>query len=278
MAIKAYKPYTPSRRSMSVVDYSVLSGDKPYKPLLKPLKKHAGRNNQGHVSVRFRGGGNKRKYRLIDFRRDSHDGEEATVVSLQYDPNRTAFIMLVQFISGEKRYYVAPDGVKVGDRITSGADSRIQVGNTLPLSAIPVGTFVHNIELRPGQGATMVRSAGTQAQILAKEGKNALVRLPSGEMRYVLASCRATIGRVSNTDQKDVSLGKAGRKAHRGRKPHVRGTVMNPVDHPHGGGEGRSKCAGRPPCSPTGVKAKGFRTRSKSKKPIHLVKDRRSKN
>ena len=278
MAIKAYKPYTPSRRSMSVVDYSVLSGDKPYKPLLKPLKKHAGRNNQGHVSVRFRGGGNKRKYRLIDFRRDSHDGEEATVVSLQYDPNRTAFIMLVQFSGGEKRYYVAPDGVKVGDRITSGADSRIQVGNTLPLSAIPVGTFVHNIELRPGQGATMVRSAGTQAQILAKEGKNALVRLPSGEMRYVLASCRATIGRVSNTDQKDVSLGKAGRKAHRGRKPHVRGTVMNPVDHPHGGGEGRSKCAGRPPCSPTGVKAKGFRTRSKSKKPIHLVKDRRSKN
>jgi large subunit ribosomal protein L2 len=263
---------------MSVVDYSVLSGDKPHKPLLKPLKKHAGRNNLGHISVRFRGGGNKRKYRLIDFRRDSRDGQEATVVSLQYDPNRTAFIMLVGFEDGEKRYYVAPDGVKVGDKVSNGSDSRIQVGNTLPLSAIPVGTFVHNIELRPGQGATMVRSAGTQAQILAKEGKNALLRLPSGEMRYVIAACRATIGRVSNIDQKDVDLGKAGRKNHRGRKPHVRGTVMNPVDHPHGGGEGKSKCAGRPPCSPTGIKAKGFKTRSKSKSVIHLVKDRRSKN
>ncbi len=278
MAIRVYKPYTPSRRQMSVTDYSVLSGDEPYKPLLRPLKKHAGRNNLGQVSVRFRGGGNKRKYRLIDFRRNERDGEEASILSLQYDPNRTAFIMLVEYPDKAKRYLVAPDGVKVGDKVSSGIDARIQVGNTLPLSAIPVGTYVHNIELRPGQGATMVRSAGTQAQILAKEGKNALMRLPSGEMRYVLATCRATIGRVSNIDQKDVNLGKAGRKSHRGRKPHVRGTVMNPVDHPHGGGEGRSKCAGRPPCSPSGVKAKGFRTRKKSKSKIHLVKDRRSKN
>ncbi len=263
---------------MSVVDYSPLSGDAPHKPLLKPIKKNAGRNNQGRVTVRFRGGGNKRKYRLIDFHRKAEDGIEATVLSLQYDPNRTAFIMLVELEDGKKKYYIAPDGVKVGDKIASGKEVRIQTGNTLPLANIPVGTFVHNIEMRPGQGAALVRSAGTQAQILAKEGQNALLRLPSGEMRYVPAACRATVGRVSNIDQKDVELGKAGRKAHRGRRPHVRGTVMNPHDHPHGGGEGRSKCAGRPPCSPTGVKAKGFRTRKKSKSKIHLVKDRRSKS
>ncbi|MCD6118795.1 50S ribosomal protein L2 [bacterium] len=278
MAVRSYKAYTPSRRNMSVVDYSALSGDKPHKPLLRPLKRHAGRNNQGRICVRSRGGGNKRKYRLIDFRRNKREGEEAVVISLQYDPNRTAFIMLVEFEDGTKKYYVAPDGVKVGDKVSNGKDARIQVGNTLPLSAIPVGTFVHNIELRPDQGAAMVRSAGTQAQILAREGNKALLRLPSGEMRYVLAVCRATIGRVSNIDQKDVLLGKAGRTNHRGRRPHVRGTVMNPVDHPHGGGEGKSKCAGRPPCSPTGVKAKGFRTRKKSKSKIHLVKDRRSKS
>lgn len=278
MAIKKYKPYTPSRRGMSVVDYSQLSGDAPHKSLLKPLKKKAGRNNQGKITVRHRGGGSKRKYRLIDFHRKAEDGIEATVLSLQYDPNRTAFIMLVQLEDGKKKYYIAPDGVKVGDKVSSGTEVRIQTGNTLPLSNIPIGTFVHNIEMRPGQGAALVRSAGTQAQLLAKEGKNALIRLPSGEMRYIPATCRATVGRVSNIDQKDVDLGKAGRTAHRGRRPHVRGTVMNPVDHPHGGGEGRSKCAGRPPCSPTGVKAKGFRTRKKSKSKIHLVKDRRSKS
>jgi large subunit ribosomal protein L2 len=263
---------------MSVVDYSVLSDVEPYKPLVRNLKKHAGRNNQGKVTVPHRGGGNKRKYRLIDFHRKERLNEEATVVSVEYDPNRTAFIMLVQFEDGSKRYYIAPDGVKVGDKISSGPNVRIQTGNSLPLSAIPVGAFVHNIELRPGQGATMVRSAGTQAQILAKEGKSVLIRMPSGEVRYVPQNCMATIGRVSNIDQKDVRLGKAGRNIHRGIRPTVRGTVMNPVDHPHGGGEGRSKCAGRPPCSRTGVKAKGFRTRPKGKSKAHLVKDRRSKN
>ena len=278
MAIKLFKPYTPSRRKMSVVDYSVLSKDKPYEPLLRPLKKHSGRNNSGRVTVPHRGGGNKRKYRVIDFVRKENQGEEAAVVSLQYDPNRTGFIMLVRYDNGVKSYLLAPDGVKVGAKVTSGADARIQTGNSLPLSAIPVGSFVHNIELRPGQGATMVRAAGTQAQILAKEGKKVLVRLPSGEVRYFPQTSMATIGRVSNIDQKDVVLGKAGRKAHRGRRPTVRGTVMNPVDHPHGGGEGRSKCAGRPPCSRTGVKAKGFRTRPKGKSKAHLVKDRRSKN
>lgn len=278
MPIKKFKPYTPSRRNMSVVDYSGLSGDKPHKPLLKKLKNSAGRNNRGVITVRHRGGRSKRKYRLIDFHRKERQGESATVISLQYDPNRTAFIMLVEFPEGQKRYYVAPEGVQVGDKVESGENAKIAPGNTLPLSNIPAGTFVHNIELRPGQGAALVRSAGTQAQLLAKEGKKALIRLPSGEMRYVPLASRATVGRVSNVDQKDVKLGKAGRMAHRGRRPHVRGTVMNPVDHPHGGGEGKSKCAGRPPCSPTGVKAKGFRTRKKSKSRVHLVKDRRSKN
>jgi large subunit ribosomal protein L2 len=275
MAIKSYKPYTPSRRGMSVTDYSVLSGDKPEKSLLQKKKRSGGRNSQGRITVRFRGGGNRKHYRLVDFNRN-RDDQAAVVKSLQYDPNRSAFIALIQYLDGQLSYIIAPDGLKVGDSITSGTDAAIRVGNTLPLERIPDGTMIHNVELLPGQRAKLVRAAGTVAQLMAKEGKDAIIRLPSGEMRRVPRKCKATIGQVSNLDHDNVKLGKAGRKRHRGRRPHVRGTVMNPVDHPHGGGEGRTN-SGRPPCSPTGVKAKGYRTRSKSKSRQHLVKDRRVK-
>lgn len=275
MAIKSYKPYTPSRRGMTVTDYSVLSGDKPTKSLLEPKKKSGGRNNQGRTTVRFRGGGNKQHYRLVDFRRQQ-DNSSALIRSLQYDPNRSAFIALVQYADGKLSYVIAPDGIKVGDAIASGNDVEIRVGNCLPLDKIPDGTMIHNIELVPGQKAKMVRAAGTVAQLMAKEGKDAIIRLPSGEMRRVPRNCRATIGQVSNIDHDNVKLGKAGRSRHRGRRPHVRGTVMNPCDHPHGGGEGKSN-SGRPPCSPTGVMAKGYKTRRKGKSKKHLVKDRRLK-
>jgi large subunit ribosomal protein L2 len=275
MAIKNYKPYTPSRRGMSVTDYSVLSGDRPEKSLLEKKNRSGGRNGQGRITVRFRGGGNRRHYRLVDFNRNRSD-QPAVVKSLQYDPNRSAFIALVQYLDGKLSYIIAPEGLKVGDSISSGTDASIKVGNTLPLEKIPDGTMIHNIELQPGQRAKLVRAAGAVAQLMAKEGKDAIVRLPSGEMRRVPRKCKATIGQVSNLDHDNVKLGKAGRKRHRGRRPHVRGTVMNPVDHPHGGGEGKTN-SGRPPCSPTGVKAKGYRTRSKSKSRQHLVKDRRVK-
>lgn len=275
MAIKSYKPYTPSRRGMTVTDYSVLSGDKPTKSLLQPKKKSGGRNNQGRITIRFRGGGNKQHYRLVDFRRQQ-DNSSGLIRSLQYDPNRSAFIALVQYADGKLSYVIAPDGIKVGDAIASGPDVEIRVGNCLPLDKIPDGTMIHNIELVPGQKAKMVRAAGTVAQLMAKEGKDVIIRLPSGEMRRVPRNCRATIGQVSNVDNDNVKLGKAGRSRHRGRRPHVRGTVMNPCDHPHGGGEGKSN-SGRPPCSPTGVMAKGYRTRRKGKSKKHLVKDRRVK-
>jgi len=275
MAIKTYKPYTPSRRGMSVTDYSVLSGDKPEKSLLEKKNRSGGRNSQGRITVRFRGGGNRKHYRLIDFHRN-REGQSAVVKSLQYDPNRSAFIALVQYMDGKLTYIIAPEGLKVGDSISNGPDAAIRPGNTLPLEKIPDGTMIHNIELLPGQRAKLVRAAGAVAQLMAKEGKDAIIRLPSGEMRRVPRKCKATIGQVSNLDHDNVKLGKAGRKRYLGRRPHVRGTVMNPVDHPHGGGEGRTN-SGRAPCSPTGVKSKGFRTRSKSKSRFHLVKDRRVK-
>ncbi|MCH7472284.1 50S ribosomal protein L2 [bacterium] len=273
MPVKSYKPYTPSRRGMSVVDYSELSRDKPEKSLLEPKKKTAGRNNQGRITMRFRGGGSRRHYRLVDFAR-KHDEEAAVVKSLQYDPNRTAFIALIQYDSGKLSYIIAPDGLRVGELVASGSSVEIRPGNTLPLERIPDGSTIHNIEMRPGQRARLVRAAGTAAQLMAKEGKDAIIRLPSGEIRRIPQSCRATIGRVSNTDNANVKLGKAGRNRQRGRRPHTRGTAMNPTDHPHGGGEGKTN-SGRPPCSPTGVMAKGFRTRKKSKAKKYLVKDRR---
>ncbi|MBN2083048.1 50S ribosomal protein L2 [bacterium] len=277
MAMKNYKPYTPSRRGMTSIDYSdVLSGDKPEKKLLKVKKKRGGRNSQGHVTVRCRGGGNRQHYRIIDFSRRKDEGR-AEVKSIQYDPNRSAFIALVSYIEDNKlSYIIAPEGLKVGDYVASGPAAEIRVGNTLPLDSMPDGTMVHNIELLPGQGGKLVRAAGASAQLMAKEGKDAIIRLPSGEMRRVPRKCRATIGQVSNLDHDNVKLGKAGRKRHLGRRPHVRGTVMNPVDHPHGGGEGRTN-SGRAPCSATGVIAKGYRTRRKSKARNYLVKDRRVK-
>jgi large subunit ribosomal protein L2 len=262
---------------MTTVDYrSVLSGDKPEKKLLRKKKKHAGRNNHGRITVKCRGGGNRQHYRLVDFDR-KRDGMRAEVKSIQYDPNRSAFIALIRYIEdGKLNYIIAPDGLKVGDYVSSGSGSEIRVGNTLVLDAIPDGTMVHNIEMLPGQGARLVRAAGAVAQVMAKEGKDAILRLPSGEMRRVPRGCRATIGQVSNLDYDNVKLGKAGKKRHRGRRPHTRGTVMNPVDHPHGGGEGKTN-SGRAPCSATGVIAKGYRTRRKSKAKNYLVKDRRVK-
>lgn len=283
MPIKSYKPYTPSRRGMTGIDYrATLSGDKPEKSLLRKKKKHSGRNNLGRITVRHRGGGSRQHYRVIDFHR-KQDGRRGVVKSLQYDPNRSAFIALVEYTADpeqalrrELSYVIAPDGLKVGDAVVSGADAEIRKGNTLPLENIPDGTQVHNLELIPGQGAKMVRAAGAVAQLMAKEGNDAIIRLPSGEMRRIPVNCRATIGQVSNLDNDNIRLGKAGRNRHRGRRPHVRGTVMNAVDHPHGGGEGKTN-SGRPPCSPTGVMAKGYRTRRKSKTKRHLVKDRRLK-
>jgi large subunit ribosomal protein L2 len=283
MPIKSYKPYTPSRRGMTGIDYrATLSGDKPEKSLLRKKKKHSGRNNLGRITVRHRGGGSRQHYRVIDFHR-SQDGRRGVVKSLQYDPNRSAFIALVEYAADSEQklqrklsYVIAPDGLKVGDAVVSGVSAEIRKGNALPLKNIPDGTQVHNLELVPGQGAKMVRAAGAVAQLMAKEGSDAIIRLPSGEMRRIPVGCRATIGQVSNLDNGNIKLGKAGRNRHRGRRPHVRGTVMNAVDHPHGGGEGKTN-SGRPPCSPTGVMAKGYKTRRKSKTKRHLVKDRRLK-
>ena len=274
MAIKAYKPTTPGRRGMTVTDYSGLSKVAPEKSLLRPLKKNAGRNNTGRITVRHHGGGNRQKYRIIDFKRDK-EGMPAKVLTLEYDPNRTAHIALVQYEDGEKRYIVAPHELKVGDTILSGASADIKPGNALPLSSIPVGTFIHNIELYPGKGAQLVRSAGNMAQLMAKEGKYATLRLPSGEMRMVPIICRATIGVVGNTDHNLVKIGKAGRKRHMGIRPTVRGSVMNPNDHPHGGGEGKTGI-GRPgPCTPWGKPALGLKTRKKNKASNKLIVRRR---
>jgi large subunit ribosomal protein L2 len=262
---------------MSVIDYkAVLVGEqKPVSSLLQVKKKTGGRNNQGRNTADHIGGGNRQHYRIVDFRRRK-DGSVGTVRGIQYDPNRSAFIALVQYEDGQLTYIIAPEGLAVGSQVKSGPDAEIRTGNTLPLDKIPDGTLIHNIELIPGQRAKLVRAAGASAQLMAKEGRWAVVRLPSGEMRRVSRECRATIGVVGNSDYDNVKLGKAGRTAHRGKRPIVRGTVMNPVDHPHGGGEGKSN-SGRPPSSRTGVLSKGFRTRRRSKAKTHLVKDRRVK-
>ena len=262
MAIKTYKPTTPSRRQMTVTDYSQLSKVAPEKSLLEPMKKKSGRNSYGRITVRHRGGGNRRKYRVIDFKRDKDD-IIATVMTIEYDPNRSAFIALVQYEDGEKRYILAPNGLKVGDKVQSGPESDIKPGNALKLSDIPVGTFIHAIELYPGKGAQLVRSAGNMAQLMGKEDTYALVRLPSGEMRKVPINCKASIGQVSNIDHENVNYGKAGRVRNMGWRPTVRGSVMNPCDHPHGGGEGRAPI-GRPgPVTPWGKPALGYKTRKK---------------
>lgn len=277
MGIRKYKPTTAGRRNASVSDFAELTpGAKPEKSLLRPLHKKGGRNNQGKITARHRGGGHKRRYRIIDFRRDK-DGVIAKVDSIQYDPNRSARIALLHYRDGEKRYILAPDGLTAGDRVESGADSPPDLGNALPLRNIPLGTEVHNVELLPGRGGAMCRSAGSSARLLAREGDWAQLSLPSGEIRRVPSKCRATIGKVGNPEHMAVRLGKAGRKRWLGRRPHVRGTAMNPIDHPHGGGEGRTK-GGRHPVSPTGVPAKGGPTRQK-RKPSNaaIVRRRRSK-
>ena len=260
MAIKKFKPTTPGRRGMTVTDYSVLSKVAPERSLLEPMKHNSGRNNTGRITVRHHGGGNRTKYRVIDFKRSKLD-VPATVKTLEYDPNRSAHIALIQYEDGTKSYIIAPEGLKVGDVVRSGPNADIKPGNCLPFSAIPVGTVIHNIELYPGKGAQLVRSAGNMAQLMAKENGYALVRLPSGEMRNVPLNCVATVGQVGNIDHENVNLGKAGRKRHMGWRPTVRGSVMNPCDHPHGGGEGKSP-VGRPgPVTPWGKPALGYKTR-----------------
>ena len=276
MAIKHYKPTTPGHRNMTVLDYSELSKVAPEKSLLAPVKKNAGRNSYGRITVRHRGGGNRRKYRIIDFKRLRFDAV-AEVKTLEYDPNRSAFIALIQYEDGEKSYIIAPNGLKVGDKVESGPNADIKIGNALPLVNIPVGTFLHNIELYPGKGAQLARSAGNQAQLMAKENGLALLRLPSGELRNVPEKCMATVGQVSNPEHENVNLGKAGRKRHMGWRPTVRGSVMNPCDHPHGGGEGKSPI-GRPgPVTPWGKPTLGYKTRKKNKASDKYIVSRRSK-
>ncbi len=275
MSIKVYKPTTNARRSMSVTDYSELSKVAPEKSLLKPLNKHSGRNSYGRITVRHRGGGNRRKYRVIDFKRTKFD-IEATVKTLEYDPNRSAHIALIEYTDGEKAYILAPVGLKVGDKVTAGPAADIKPGNALPLVNIPVGTFVHNVELYPGKGGQLARAAGNAAQLMAKEGVYALLRLPSGELRNVPVNCMATVGQVGNLDHENVKIGKAGRTRHMGIRPTVRGSVMNPNDHPHGGGEGKSPI-GRPgPVTPWGKPALGYKTRAKKNRSDKLIVKRRN--
>ncbi len=274
MGIKTYNPYTPSRRNMTGSDFSEITKKTPEKSLLVVKKKTAGRNNQGKITVRHHGGGEKQKYRIVDFRRNK-DGIPATVVGIEYDPNRTANIALICYADGQKSYILAPEGLTDGMKVMNGPDAEVRVGNCLPLEKIPVGTQVHNIELYPGKGGQMVRSAGNSAQLMAKEGKYATLRLPSGEMRMVPIICRATIGVIGNGDHNLVKIGKAGRKRHMGIRPTVRGSVMNPNDHPHGGGEGKAP-VGRPgPCTPWGKPALGLKTRKKHKQSNKLIVRRR---
>ena len=275
MSIKVYKPTGNGRRNMSTTDYSELSKVAPERSLLVSLKKNSGRNSYGRITVRHRGGGQRRKYRLIDFKRDKFD-IPATVASIEYDPNRSAFIALLQYEDGEKRYILQPAGLKVGDTVLAGANADIKAGNALPLTNIPVGTVVHNIELYPGRGGQLARAAGNSAQLMAKEGAYALLRLPSGELRNVPVSCMATVGQVGNVDHENVKVGKAGRKRHMGWRPTVRGSVMNPCDHPHGGGEGKSPI-GRPgPVTPWGKPALGYKTRNTKKASDKLIIKRRN--
>lgn len=275
MPTKKYKPTTPARRQMSVLSFAELSKVKPEKSLLEPNKNTAGRNSYGRITVRHRGGGNRTKYRVIDFKRNKLD-VPATVKTLEYDPNRTSNIALLQYEDGEKRYIIAPVGLKVGDVIYSSNTADIKPGNSLPLANIPVGTFVHNIELYPGKGGQLVRAAGNMAQVMAKEGSMAQVRLPSGEVRYIRMDCRATIGQVGNIEHENVSLGKAGRNRHMGIRPTVRGVVMNPCDHPHGGGEGKSPIGLPSPVTPWGKPALGYKTRKKNKQTDKFIVKRRN--
>jgi large subunit ribosomal protein L2 len=275
MSIKFYKPTTNARRNMSVTDFSELSKVAPERSLLVPLSNKSGRNSYGRITVRHRGGGNRRKYRIIDFKRDKFD-MEAEILTIEYDPNRSAHIALVKYADGEKRYILAPVGIKVGDKIMAGPEADIKPGNALPLINIPTGTFVHNVELYPGRGGQLARAAGNAAQLMAKEGPYALLRLPSGELRNVPNGCMATVGVVGNNDHENVKIGKAGRKRHMGWRPTVRGSVMNPNDHPHGGGEGKSPI-GRPgPVTPWGKPALGYKTRKTKKASDKLIVKRRN--
>ncbi len=274
MAIRKFNPTSPARRFMTVSTFEELSKVAPEKSLLEPLKKHSGRNSYGRITVRHRGGGNRTKYRVVDFKRNK-DNVNATVMTIEYDPNRSANIALIQYEDGVKSYILAPHGLKVGDVVRSGADADIKAGNALPIKNIPVGTIIHNIELFPGRGGQMVRAAGNSAQLMAKENGYAQVRLPSGEVRMVLLECRATIGQVGNIDHENVSIGKAGRKRHMGWRPTVRGVVMNPCDHPHGGGEGKSPIGMPGPVTPWGKPTLGYKTRKKNKQSNkYIVKKR----
>ncbi|MFD1124396.1 50S ribosomal protein L2 [Lentilactobacillus raoultii] len=274
MAIKTYKPTSNGRRNMTSLDYSAITKSKPEKSLLESKSKTAGRNNYGHMTVRHRGGGNKNQYRVIDFKR-SKDNVPATVKAIEYDPNRTANIALLVYVDGVKSYILAPKGLKVGDKVESGTDADIKVGNALPLANIPVGSIIHNIELKPGKGGQLARSAGASAQLLGRDGKYALVRLSSGEVRMVLATNRATIGSVGNEEHELINVGKAGRTRYKGQRPHVRGSVMNPNDHPHGGGEGKAPVGLPSPLSPWGKKTVGKKTRSKKARSNKFIVRRR---
>ena len=276
MAIKTYKPTTPGRRKMSTLVNEDITTSTPEKSLLTTIKKNSGRNNQGKITVRHQGGGVKRKYRIIDFKRNKLE-IPGTVASIEYDPNRTANIALINYADGEKRYIIAPKGLQVGMKIEAGANADIKVGNALPIMSIPVGTMIHNIELRPGKGGELARSAGTSAQILGREGKYVMIRLSSGEQRKVLGTCMATIGEVGNEDASLVRIGKAGRKRHMGIRPTVRGSVMNPNDHPHGGGEGRAPVGRKAPMTPWGKPALGLKTRKKKQSDKFIVRRRNSK-
>ena len=276
MAIKKFKPTSPALRQMTVLVSDEITTNQPEKSLLVSLKKNSGRNAHGKITVRHRGGGNRRKYRIIDFKRNK-DGIPAKVATVEYDPNRTANIALLNYADGEKRYILAPVGIKVGDTLMSGPEADIKPGNALALKNMPVGTIIHNIELKPGKGAQLVRSAGVSAQLMAKEGTKALLRLPSGEMRYVSIECKATIGQVGNAEHGNVDIGKAGRVRHMGIRPTVRGSVMNPCDHPHGGGEGRAPIGRSGPVTPWGKPALGYKTRKKNKASNKLIVSRRTK-
>ena len=276
MGIRTYNPYTPSRRNMTGSDFSEITKTTPEKSLLAKKSKTAGRNNQGKITVRHHGGGNRQKYRLIDFKRNK-EGVPAKVIGIEYDPNRTANIALICYADGEKAYILAPVGLEVGTTVLSGPTADIKPGNAMALKDMPVGTVIHNIELKPGKGAQLVRSAGVSAQLMAKEGKKALLRLPSGEMRFVSIDCKATIGQVGNIEHGNVVIGKAGRKRHMGIRPTVRGSVMNPCDHPHGGGEGRTSIGRPSPVTPWGKPALGYKTRKKNKASDKLIVSRRTK-
>ena len=274
MGMKHFNAYTPSRRNMTVLDFAEITKKTPEKSLLAKKKEKAGRNSYGRITVRHQGGGNRQKYRIIDFKRRK-DNMEATVIGIEYDPNRSANIALIQYEDGEKAYILAPQGLTDGDKVISGETADIKVGNCMPIDSIPVGTLIHNVELNPGQGGKLVRTAGQSAQLMAKEGKYATLRLPSGEMRKVLAKCRATIGVIGNADHENVKIGKAGRKRHMGWRPEVRGSVMNPVDHPHGGGEGKAPVGHAGPMTPWGKPALGYKTRNKKKSTNKFIVKRR---